>query len=94
MERRTAIEFCVKLKKTATETSEMLKNAYVDECLSRTDVFEWHKRFQEAKKMRIAKIVGGNNVDYIFYAKIIIYHEFVPEKQTVNGKLYKDMIRC
>jgi hypothetical protein len=34
MEQRTAIKFCVKLKKTATETLEMLKNAYVEECLS------------------------------------------------------------
>jgi hypothetical protein len=33
------IKFCVKLKKTATETFEMLKRAYGEECLSRTSVF-------------------------------------------------------
>jgi hypothetical protein len=27
-----------------------------------------------------------NNADCIFYAKGIIHHEFVTEKQTVNGK--------
>jgi hypothetical protein len=28
-----------------------------------------------------------------FYAKVIIYHEFVPEKQIVNGNVYKGVIR-
>jgi hypothetical protein len=40
MEQRAAIKFCVKLKKTATETFEMLKSANSEECLSRTSVFE------------------------------------------------------
>jgi uncharacterized metal-binding protein len=30
---KAAIRFCVKLKKTATETFEMLKSAYGEECL-------------------------------------------------------------
>jgi transposase len=28
----------------------MLKNAYGEECLSRTNVFEWRKRFQEGRE--------------------------------------------
>jgi hypothetical protein len=40
MEERATVKFHVKLKKTATETFEMLKNAYGEECLSRTNVFE------------------------------------------------------
>jgi hypothetical protein len=43
---RAAIKFYVKLKKTATETFEMLKSPYSEECLARTSVFEWHKRFK------------------------------------------------
>jgi transposase len=50
MEQRAAIKFCVKLKKTATETFEMLKRAYGKECLSRTSVFQWHKRFKEGRE--------------------------------------------
>jgi hypothetical protein len=46
MEQRAAIKFCVKFQKTATEMFEILKNAYSEECLSRTSVFEWHKRFK------------------------------------------------
>jgi hypothetical protein len=47
MEQRAAIKFCVKLKKAVTETFEMLKSPYSEECLSRTSVFDWHKRFKE-----------------------------------------------
>jgi hypothetical protein len=42
-----AIKFCVKLMNRATEAFEMLKNAYSDECVSWTSVFEWHKRLEE-----------------------------------------------
>jgi hypothetical protein len=47
MVQRASIKFCVKLKKTATETFKMSKNAYDEECLSRISVFKWHKRFKE-----------------------------------------------
>jgi hypothetical protein len=47
MEQRAAIKFCVKLNKRAIETFELLKSAYSEECLSRTSVFDWHKRFKK-----------------------------------------------
>jgi hypothetical protein len=50
MEQRAWIKFCVKLKNTATETFEMLKSAYGEECLSRTSVFEWHEWFKEGRE--------------------------------------------
>jgi hypothetical protein len=28
-----------------------------------------------------------------FYAKGVIHHEFVPEKETVNGTFYKEVIK-
>jgi hypothetical protein len=49
MEQIAAIEFCVKLKKAATETSEMLKNSYDEEYLSRTSASECYKRFKEGR---------------------------------------------
>jgi hypothetical protein len=51
MEKRPAIKFCVKLKKTTTEKFEMLESAYGEECLLRTSMFEWHERFIEAQKV-------------------------------------------
>jgi hypothetical protein len=47
MRQKTAIKFRVRLKKTAIETFEMLKNAYGEKYLSRRSVFDWHKRFKE-----------------------------------------------
>ena len=39
------IKFFVKLGNTATETLHLLRNAYIDEALSRARVFGWHRRF-------------------------------------------------
>jgi hypothetical protein len=50
MEQRAAIKFCVNLKKSATETFEMLKSAYGEEYLSRTSVFEWLIKFKEGRE--------------------------------------------
>jgi transposase len=50
LEQRAAIKFCVKLNKTATETFEILKSAYGEECLSRTSVFDLHKRFKAGRE--------------------------------------------
>jgi hypothetical protein len=93
MERRAAIKFCVKLKKTAIETFEMLKSAYGEECLLGPSVFEWHKRFKEAQKVRMQKSRVKTILTAFFYAKGIIHHEFVPQKQIVNGKFYKEVIK-
>lgn len=40
----------MKLGKTASETVELLKQAYGDDALSRTTVFEWHRRFREGRQ--------------------------------------------
>jgi hypothetical protein len=62
---------------------EMLWTAYGEECLSRTNVFVWHKSFKSSSESENAKISGENNVDCIF----------MPEKQTVNGKFYKQLFK-
>jgi transposase len=40
----------VKLKKNATETLNLLREAYGEDALSRSRVFEWHKRFSEGRE--------------------------------------------
>ena len=50
MEQRVNVKFCVKLGKSATETYDLLKKVYGDECLSRTQVFEWFRRFKEGRE--------------------------------------------
>ena len=45
-----AIKFCFKLGKNATETYGILQTAFQPSCMNRASVFEWHKRFKEARE--------------------------------------------
>ena len=47
---RVNIKFLVKLKKSATETFQLLTEAYGEDCMSRARVFERHKRFSEGRE--------------------------------------------
>ena len=50
LEERYAIKLCFKLgKNDATETYGMLQTAFQPSCMNRASVFEWHKRFEEAR---------------------------------------------
>jgi len=40
------IKFCCKLGKTAPETHKMLKEAFGDNALYQTQIYEWFKRFK------------------------------------------------
>jgi hypothetical protein len=86
VEQRAAIKFCVKLKKTGTETFEMLKSGYGEEFLPTTSVFEWHTRFKEGREsLQDDERKGRPSTSRT--------EEFVPEKQTVNGKFYEEVIK-
>ena len=50
LEERYAIKFCFKHGKNATETYRMLQTAFRASCMNRAWVFEWHKRFKEARE--------------------------------------------
>jgi transposase len=50
LEQRVNVKFCLKLGKSATETCDLLKIVYGDQCLSRTQVYVWFKRFKEGRK--------------------------------------------
>ena len=45
-EQRICLIFCFRLGKTTTEAHEMLKKAFKEDALSRTQVFEWFTRFK------------------------------------------------
>ena len=50
VEQRINVKFLMKLGKSATETYGLLKEVFRDECLSRTQVFEWFQRFREGRE--------------------------------------------
>ena len=44
------MKLCFKLGKNATEMCEMLQTAFGPSFMNRASVFEWHKRFKEARE--------------------------------------------
>jgi hypothetical protein len=50
MEQHFNMKFCVRIGKSTTETYDLLKKVYGDECLSHTQVFRWFKRFKEGRE--------------------------------------------
>ena len=60
LEEQYAIKFCFKFGQNATETYGMLQTAFRPSCISRPSVFEWHKRFKEAREsVRSDERCGG-----------------------------------
>ena len=53
------MKFCFKLGKNATETYGMLQTAFGPSCMNQASVFEWHKRFKEARQWGRMRGVGG-----------------------------------
>jgi hypothetical protein len=51
-EKRSAsvLKFCSNLGENATETLTMIQQAFRDQILSRTQVFQWHSRFKTGRK--------------------------------------------
>ena len=50
-EQRVCIKFCVRLGKTGSENFEMLKQAFGDSCMSRSQTFEWFGRFKNGRTL-------------------------------------------
>ena len=49
-EQRTNLTFVVWIGKTPSEALRLLQEVYGDEMMSRSRVFEWHKRFKEVRE--------------------------------------------
>ncbi|XP_011880667.1 PREDICTED: putative uncharacterized protein FLJ37770 [Vollenhovia emeryi] len=50
VDQRYAIKFCVKLGKSATETFQLIQQAFRSDCLSKSQVLRWHKSFKEGRE--------------------------------------------
>ena len=50
VEQRINLKFLVRLGKTPTEALKLLQEVYGDDTMSRTRLFEWHRRFKEGRE--------------------------------------------
>jgi hypothetical protein len=50
LKKKRTIKFCFKTGKTATKTFQLIKQAYGENALSRTRVFEWYARFRDGRE--------------------------------------------
>ena len=83
LEQRFNIKFCFKLGIPCTKTFEMLQKVYQDHCMSRSQCFEWFKRFkngQESVEDEAHGIRPSTATD-------ICHVEEVREKVLENGRL-------
>jgi len=48
-EQRICIKVRFKIRKTATEIYQLLQQAYGEDAMGRTQVFDWFRRFKEGK---------------------------------------------
>jgi len=48
-EQRICIKFCFKIRKTTTETNQLLQQAYGEDAMGHTQVFDWFRRFKEGR---------------------------------------------
>jgi len=91
-EQRVNIKFCVKLGKTATETSQLLHDAYGDEALPRARVFEWHRRFVSGRvsvedDTRSGRPSSSRNED-----NVVRIRDMVREDRTVRVRMLADAL--
>jgi hypothetical protein len=46
------------------------------------------------QKKACKESIKCEGVDRCYYGKGVIFHEFVPHGQTVNGQLYLEVMKC
>jgi len=102
IEQRYAIKFCVKLKKSVTETFASLTKAYRDATLSSTMVFKWHKAFKEGRENveddpRSARPILSTNDRNVEVVRAVMAKDHrvsvrMIVGQTVNHAFYKDIL--
>ena len=63
-EQRACIKFCFKLGKTVTECYEMLKTAFGEQAMGRSQILQWFSRFKAGRTstdMDLQEVGGGGD---------------------------------
>ena len=89
-EQRICIKFCFKIGKTATERYQLLQQAYGEDAMGRTQVFDWLHRLKEDRTSVESDPRSGRP---FFNSEGIVHHECAPGEQTVNKEFYVEVLR-
>ena len=79
-EQRACIKFCFKLRKTATECYEMLKTAFGEQAIGRSQPFQWFSQFKAGRTStdddeRSGWPVSSSMPEMIEWVRQIIYED-------------------
>ena len=89
MEQRAVIKFHAKLGKNALETFWLMQQVCGDDCLTRANVFLWHKRFLGGREKLEDDNREGRPISTMLFTffdgKGIIHREFILTGQTITS---------
>jgi len=89
-EEHICIKFYSKIRKIAMETYQLLRQAYSEDAMGRTQVSDWFLRFKEGRTSVESNTHSGWP---FFYSEGIIHHEYAPNGQTINKEFYVEVLR-
>jgi len=83
---RICIKFCFKIGKTTTETYQLLQQAYGEDAVGRTQVFDLFCRFKEGR----TTVESDPHLGRPFFdSEGIVNHEYAPDGQTSRNSTWR-----
>jgi transposase len=92
LEQRENIKFCFKPGKTATETFQLITQAYGDNALSRTRVFEWYARFRDGRENLEDDERSGRPTAVRTPDMIEIFHELISSDRRMTLRMMEEEV--
>ena len=86
------LNFAVNSIFSATKTVELIQKAYGDAALSRTTIFEWHKRFREGRESVKDNERSGRPTTSRTDDNIAAVDKMVKEDRKVTSRLTTDTL--
>ena len=93
IEQRANIKFCFNLGKIFTETHQMMKRVYGDDCISRSRIHECFKRFQEGRQALEDDECSGRPRNVVNEENSEIVREFISKEPKSLLKYMESDIR-
>ena len=94
-EQRICIKFCFKIWKTATETYQLLQQAYGEDAMGRTQVSDWFRRFKEGRTSsesdpRSGRPSTSRSEEMIAKVRTIVHNNRRLTVREIVGDFWKD----